>query len=216
MLRSTAIATMLFALASCTEVSNASLQGRVIDGVPQGALPTTQAISPSVGSVSTQRLDTFARGYLNTAQALSFRDGIEYCGFFFVDAAGAIASTEPSPGEAGSCRIGNPPNGVVAGWHTHSAYDRDVIGEVPSPRDMAITFEIGLDGYVATPGGRLWRMNSRAQNAEQVCSAGCLLTDPAFVEDPRFTVRNSYTLPSLLQSVGASAAATPGRVIIER
>ena len=89
------------------------------------------------------------------------------------------------------------------------------IAEVPSPNDMVITFSIGLDGYVATPGGRLWRMNAQAQNTVLLCDTGCLLADPRFVEDPRLEIRPVFTLRSLLESLNVGAARS-GRTIIER
>ena len=213
-----AAASALF-LSACTENSASggspnTIPGRVIEGEASSGPGQPQPASVQLASVPVVQLDAFARSYLNTAQALSFRDGIEYCGFFFLDNAGRIQSTEPRRGEPGSCVIGTPPQGLLAGWHTHSSYNPDVIGEVPSPRDLLITFEVGLDGYVATPGGRLWRMNAQARNTVQVCGTGCLLSDPNYRSDPRLQILDVYTLPGLLQSLGVSAISS-GRVIID-
>jgi hypothetical protein len=39
----------------------------------------------------------------------------------------------------------------------------------------------GIDGYVATPGGRLWYIDTVDMVASQLCGIGCLPRDPKFV-----------------------------------
>lgn len=147
---------------------------------------------------STAVADSFARAYLDTVQARSFSNRREFCGYFFVDGAGNLQSTPPIRGTLDSCPRTEPPNGVFASWHTHGAYDRDYDNEVPSPPDMIGTFQFGYDGYIATPGGRLWRVEVDNQTAIQVCSEGCLSVDPRNVAEPAGSIPRTYTLRTLL------------------
>jgi hypothetical protein len=85
----------------------------------------------------------------------------------------------------------------LASMHTHGAFDPSYDSEVPSLVDIEGDIASQLDGYVATPGGRLWRIDWREARAEQVCGKACLPQDRAYrpcADDP---VSASYSLQQL-------------------
>ncbi len=143
------------------------------------------------------RADIFARNFLNTVQRRSFTRNIEYCGYFYTDAAGQIAATAPIPGTLATCTQPAPGPSVFASYHTHGAYDGDYDNEVPSIGDLQGDFSFGIDGYVSTPGGRVWRVEYDDRNAVQVCGLGCVAVDPGFVPRDEAGVRQSYTVNEL-------------------
>ena len=57
---------------------------------------------------------------------------------------------------------------------------------------MGADFEEGTNGYVSTPGGRLWFVDGRAREASLICGPRCLTQDPFYVPDR--SVETSYTL----------------------
>lgn len=105
----------------------------------------------------TGELDIFAATYFDWLQPRSIREGIEYRGLFGVDGKRNLAAILAQPGNADSCHPGEAPAGfeVLASWRTHGAYDRDADTEAPSWGDLESDIEEGIDGYIATPGGRL-------------------------------------------------------------
>jgi hypothetical protein len=128
----------------------------------------------------TGELDIFAAKYFDWLQPRSIREGIEYCGLFGVDGKGNLAAILAQPGNADSCHLGEAPAGfeVLASWHTHGAYDRDADTEAPSWGDLESDIEEGIDGYIATPGGRLWFNDAVARRSFLICGVGCVIADP--------------------------------------
>ena len=142
----------------------------------------------------------FVTQLFNDIQPTSIAEGREYCGLLGLDAGGALVATEPRRGRASSCLPPDPRNVdfiVLASYHTHGAYNPEYLTELPSFEDMATDIEDNTDGYVATPGGRLWYVNARAQVAQQLCGRACLVSDVGYVPDPNFPVRTTYTLNDL-------------------
>ena len=56
----------------------------------------------------------------------------------------------------------------------------------------------GIDGYVATPGGRLWYLDTVDMVASQLCGIGCLPRDPKFVAGQNGEIVLSYTYDDLV------------------
>lgn len=139
--------------------------------------------------------DAFAVAFLDTIQPRSFAERREFCGYFLV-IAGRITATQPIPGTTASCTQPTPPPNAFASYHTHGAFDRDYDNEVPSPEDMLGDFSFGIDGYISTPGGRVWRVEVDDRAALQVCGLGCVTVDRGFVPrnessiPPRMTVQD--------------------------
>lgn len=147
----------------------------------------------------TDELDIFAAEYLASIQQRSFRDGVEYCGLFGYDADGNLVATPARRGDRDSCEpeIGPEDLDVIASYHTHGRYSPDSDTEAPSVSDLSNDIEEDIDGYVATPGGRLWVNLVEQQLSVLLCGPGCLPVDPAFRECPAFRPANEYTLQEL-------------------
>ncbi|WP_368183708.1 DUF4329 domain-containing protein [Aestuariibius sp. HNIBRBA575] len=157
-----------------------------------------QSVAPH-NAPPTRVADQFAVNFLNSLQARSFAERREYCGFLIVNAAGQISATPPRPGTFAGCSqdAPRPGMGIFASYHTHGAYGRNYDNEVPSPTDLESDFHFGIDGYVSTPGGRIWQIEFDNRTARQVCGQGCVAVDPGFVPQGEAGIRATYTLPEL-------------------
>ena len=115
-------------------------------------------------------------------QQLSFATSFEYCGYLGRTPDGAIGFTAMIRGGHNGCTPKMPDGGLslVASMHTHGAYDPQVPAEFPTVRDMQSDTSEGVNGYISTPGGRLWFIDSAAAEARQLCGLGCLPQDPNF------------------------------------
>jgi hypothetical protein len=166
------------------------------------------ATQPSAPMYTTGRspaqADQFAITFLNTLQARSFREKRELCGYFVQLSDGRIMATPPVPGDLASCEQAVPEagQGVFASYHTHGAYDANYDNEVPSVTDLRADFEFGLNGYVSTPGGRVWRITYETRGAHQVCGQGCVLVDPNYRADPRDVIALRYSMAGLQRRNG--------------
>lgn len=138
-----------------------------------------------------------AIAFLSDVQPLSFAQEVEFCGYFGLDAQGGFSATEPVRGTLDFCDLGPFPQDmtVLASYHTHAAFDAEADSEVPSTLDLRADIRDRIDGFIATPGGRVWRTDWRARNARQLCGPGCIRSDPRFQE--LFPVAPSYTLLAL-------------------
>jgi hypothetical protein len=68
---------------------------------------------------------------------------------------------------------------------------------VPSPEDVYSDSDEGLNGYVATPGGRFWFVDGRNETVSLICGIGCLPSDPEFVPGLWGQIRSFYTIEDL-------------------
>ncbi|MCA8882940.1 MAG: DUF4329 domain-containing protein [Rhodobacteraceae bacterium] len=167
------------------------LGAALIAAVAAGMGGAAQAKDPQVAAL--------ARQVLSQLQARSIAAGREYCGMIGRTADGELVLGKVRKGRAGSCMPPRDPVGffAVASFHTHGAYDPDYDNEVPSVNDVLSDMDEGTDGYVSTPGGRLWHVDRRTGRVVQLCGEGCLPMDPGHVPDPDLPVLRSYTLPAL-------------------
>jgi Domain of unknown function (DUF4329) len=153
--------------------------------------------------VSAQTSDEIAlmQKLFTKLQPLSIRHNREYCGHIGYDANGTLRATEPYPGDASSCLSRAPVElaTIVASYHTHAAFALDFYNEIPSQQDVDGDSEQGIDGYVATPGGRLWFVNGKDRTVRQICPVNCLPADPGFIFSDGGTVAKFYTYDHLLQ-----------------
>lgn len=153
-----------------------------------------------VVTVSQQEVQSFAKAQLSGIQQRSVEEDQEFCAIIFEDADGNLATTPLTQGKKASCDIAffdEPGMRPLASFHTHAAYDRAYDSETPSVLDMESDIESGMDGYIATPGGRFWRVNAAAQKADMICGTACLRPDPDYRPCPRFEPAKSYTLSQL-------------------
>ncbi|WP_285710275.1 DUF4329 domain-containing protein [Erythrobacter oryzae] len=163
-----------------------------------------------VVTVSQSQVQAFARERLGAMQARSFAERLELCAIIFEDSEGKLQSSEVRPGDEATCDLeyfDAPGMAPLASIHTHGAFDEDYDSEVPSVIDLEGDVADQMDGYVATPGGRLWRVDWERERVVLVCGAGCLAQDPAYRACPDDTVAASYS--------GAELAARSRRPVLE-
>jgi len=133
------------------------------------------------------------------AQALSFARGVEVCGFIGYDRDGRLAHSGPDPGEYAGCLIDWPDDiTVTASYHTHGLYDPDYVAEMPSDQDMLSDQSLAVNGWVATPGGRLWYVDSARMETRQACARYCLATAPGYSKLGEGLVAKYYSFDALV------------------
>ena len=145
-------------------------------------------------------VESFARERLGAMQARSFAEKVELCAIIYEDSEGDLGTSRILAGDEATCDLryfDEPGMAPVASIHTHGAFNEDYDSELPSLLDLEGDIESGLDGYVATPGGRLWRVNWQEERAELVCREGCLAQDPAYRPCPGDPVAAAYSLRQL-------------------
>jgi hypothetical protein len=133
-------------------------------------------------------------------QPISIKNNREYCGYIGYDGAGKLVASQATRGRRGSCRAKDPRNieTIIASFHTHGAFSRGYYSEMPSQTDMDGDEEEGIDGWVATPGGRLWYIDTQDMVASQICSIGCLKMDANFEAGDMGKIASSYSYKGLV------------------
>lgn len=142
-------------------------------------------------------------------QRRSFATGREHCGYVAVDPSGRWVSTPIVIGDEAACPLPPVPPGlrVAASFHTHSTYSPFYASEWPTTQDVATDRASGIDGYISTPGGRLWHVDTDAMTVRQLCGRGCLPQDPGYVaaeDGPLRRVMTYEQLQSWERSIGGS------------
>ena len=142
----------------------------------------------------------FVKQALGPIQQTSFLKNREYCGFIGLDERGNYITTKPKRGKKGSCLAKAVSNDfqILASYHTHGGYAEGYDSEIPSKDDLIGDIEEGIDGYISTPGGRVWFSNARAQRVELICAEACLFQDPDYDPLDMTDVKSVYTLEDLL------------------
>ena len=139
------------------------------------------------------------RGIFAQIQPLSFRENREYCGYIGLDADDNYVSSSIVRGSTDECTPQWPDDfEPFASFHTHGGFDRDAYSEVPSVTDIKSDEDEGVDGWLATPGGRLWFIDTTDMIASQICGIGCLDQDPKFQRGAQGPIEQSYTYRQLL------------------
>jgi uncharacterized protein DUF4329 len=140
-----------------------------------------------------------AKSVLNALQPASISQNREYCGYIGIDLTGALVATRANKGRTDSCLADEPPLDldIIASYHTHAGFEPDFDSEVPSLDDMLADRDEGIDGYVATPGGRLWFVDTLEMQVLELCGRACLDSDPDFRPGIFGRVRSSYTVKQL-------------------
>lgn len=142
-----------------------------------------------------------ARAVLSDLQAISFASNREYCGILGRNDEGQMVASAPRAGQRDSCRPRNPrsTDTLIASFHTHAAHDIGADSEVPSSNDLRADMEDGIDGFVATPGGRFWFIDGTRGVAHLICGPGCLPQDPNYDPAHAGPIASRYTLRDLEQ-----------------
>lgn len=137
-------------------------------------------------------------------QTKSFSRNVEMCGYIGLDRFDRLTMSQIMFGDEATCTLPDWPENmrVIASFHTHSTYSPDYFSEIPSSIDMKSDSESGINGWIATPGGRLWFIDGARMVARQVCGVGCMPQDPNFIDDTGGSVKPSYTYSTILKNEG--------------
>lgn len=125
----------------------------------------------------------FVTALLADMNRRSFAMNREHCGYVGLDPMGNWMASPVIAGAEASCALPTIPPGmtVVASVHTHSTYSPYYASEWPTAQDVATDRASGIDGYISTPGGRLWHVDTDAMVVRDLCGRGCLPQDPGYV-----------------------------------
>ena len=163
--------------------------------------PGAQALvrPPTAESTGTGVERAYVTGILRDLQVISFRENREYCGYIGLTAQNQLMRTEFSRGVEAGCALPQIPEGmrVLASFHTHSTYSPLYASEFPTSQDLASDAFLGVDGYIATPGGRLWYHDSDTLTVRQLCGPGCLPQDPNYDPADDGPLQASFTFDQL-------------------
>lgn len=143
----------------------------------------------------------FIKKHFNTIQQRTFDANREYCGYLGFDKNDNYIVTKAIKGDENSCYVKDIPEDIdiVASYHTHGAFSVEADSEVPSPEDMKADMSEQVDGYIATPGGRIWFSDSQKGTITMICGKGCVKSDPKFDGSQLDPVKKHYTLKTLLR-----------------
>lgn len=141
----------------------------------------------------------FAKSVLNELQEKSFVQDREFCGFIGLDEDGNYAATKAVRGEEDGCQPEEPDMqfDILASYHTHAAFSEGFDSERPSTIDLEADVEERIDGYISTPGGRLWFNDAVAQEARLLCGRSCLISDARYEPFDEVPLRSVYNLVQL-------------------
>jgi len=170
------------------------------------ALAAAMAVLPAMAPAQSAQETALVTGLMESMNQLSIRFNREVCGYILRHPNGAYSSTKVSwGGEANCASLPASPNvDVVSSWHTHAAWGRGYDGEVPSIQDVEGDMRQGINGWVGTPGGRLWFVDGQTGSTRQICGRGCLPVDPGFFPEEYGPVNDNYTLDGLYGRFGRS------------
>lgn len=212
---SVAIATMA-ALSACapagtssrnTEPNTRPVQGdlspsgkpiQVAQQVPAGYDPWPNPVAESDPSGAEL---AFVRRLLAGLNGTSFAQNTEICGYLGRDPQGNLFTTENAIGREAECYLPTPPATMtlLASYHTHGTYSPEYDSEFPTTTDMDSDRAANIDGYISTPGGRLWHVDSDTMVVTELCGVGCLPMDPGYQPDEAGRITASYTYAALRQ-----------------
>ncbi len=123
----------------------------------------------------------FAKTVLDDLQPQSIAQNREFCGFIGIDHTGNYIATSPTRGQKGTCQPRNNEGFTpLASYHTHGAYSVEYDSELPSSDDLLADISEGVDGYIGTPGGRVWFNNAATERSTLLCDVNCIHADPSF------------------------------------
>lgn len=146
------------------------------------------------------QVQQFARQQLNVLQRRSFAEGREFCGVIVENESGQLSSLSVSEGDIASCQYeysGEFGVRPVASFHTHGGASNQYDDEAPSLQDLQSDISSRMDGYLATPGGRFWRIDWQSQTANLICDEACLEQDPNYTPCPAYEPASQYDIKRL-------------------
>lgn len=152
-----------------------------------------------------EEISRFAIATLGRVQARSISENEEFCGVIIESDDGTLSSSKVYDGGRAECsfdRFSQPGSHVIASFHTHGGVDPDYDSEFPSIEDLEGDMDDRIAGFIATPGGRIWRTDWTSGTARQLCDAGCIQQDPSYKATAEERPEPSYTLAQLVQRGG--------------
>lgn len=154
---------------------------------------------PAPGRAADPEQVEFARAILARINAASIADDREYCGTIGLSRDGTLISSTARRGWRNLCRPRRPRGAasILASFHTHAAFAVNADSELPSPQDVHTDMAAGTDGYLATPGGRMWFIDGTNGTVFQICGPGCLPSDPNYQAEVFGPILTFYTLAQL-------------------
>lgn len=146
---------------------------------------TAVLCAPAPGTAQQKGDAEAAIAFLATLQEVSIRRNREFCGYFLRGRDGGLQPTPPTRGRAEQCLADEPePDAeIVASYHTHGGYDPEIDSEVPSTDDVMGDRDEQVDGYISTPGGRVWFHDWETGAVWQLCGLACVPADPEHSDD---------------------------------
>ncbi len=143
----------------------------------------------------------FVIKFFDGLQPITIANEREYCGYFGFDENDNFIATKPTKGAEDSCLADEPPYDmeIFASYHTHGAFSFDADSELPSSTDLEADIDEGVDGYISTPGGRIWFNDSVKEVAILICGRNCTVSDDRYEKDANPPVRNEYDMELLLK-----------------
>ena len=141
----------------------------------------------------------FIKKVLNDIQAQSFSQDREFCGYIYIKENDDLGFTKPTKGDADSCLAKNVGEELylLGSYHSHGAFSLTADTELPSLNDLQADIEEGVDGFISTPGGRIWHIDSLKKYATMLCGLNCIAADPRFDTELMDPVEKFYTLRDL-------------------
>ena len=160
---------------------------------PRRQRPGTVASDPSGDELA------FVTDLLREMQLRSYATGSETCGYVGRDPQGQMMASPINTGREASCLLPRTPPGmrVAASIHTHGTYSPAYASEFPTVQDMTTDARDGINGYISTPGGRLWYVDTATMSVRQLCGRGCLPQDPHYRPQDDGPVQAAYTIAEL-------------------
>jgi len=139
--------------------------------------------------------------FFGPIQERSIAEKREYCGYFGMNDEGELIATKPKRGREDSCLadVGDDIVEIIASYHTHGAFHYDADAETPSSDDLEADIDEEVDGYVATPGGRIWKNDADREKAILLCGRNCTVSDPDYDDQAFPPVSGSYDLDGLYE-----------------
>lgn len=163
-----------------------------------GPSPEKIVVAPRDIPQTPAELNT-VRTVFDAIQPRSVETNLEYCGYIVRDDTGRISATPARRGGAASCTPRWPDGrvDVLASYHTHGAFNPEYDSEIPSYEDMASDILEAVDGYVATPSGRVWHIDAARKETQLICGPRCVASDPTYIPGSDDIAKDRYTLDEL-------------------
>jgi len=164
------------------------------------ALAATALILVATQANAQEISQRFLSNFFAPLQELSIANKREYCGYFGLNDDDELIASKATKGEEDGCLADEPGPEMVeilASYHTHGAFHYEADAETPSTADLEADIEEEVDGYVATPGGRIWMNDVDKELAIMMCDRNCTVSDPNYDNQAFPPVNGTYDLDGL-------------------